>query len=385
MSRTQTHQVGVARYPSPRLWKDCRHGLLNDLGLGFYQHAEFNGGFQSTSLVSAVTYSITDILDAPASNDALRDNFENVWMGEVEAMFASFGQTTALTTLTDTPASLAALIIELNAMNDEIEAAFLTLGHTMTITDYAGGTADAVREESVATQNGEIETAFASVSANDEYSIDDFEMDFDVDARLTAVTGKLGGFIDIETGPVDNDAFAIFLRPFGEIERFSGKKMWFEVAFQPGALADQGVFMGFMEEAGLSRDAIADAAATTIGESYVGFRQLSGDTNGMDAAYKLDAGTEVEVLADVTNSVALPADQRVALVADTVRKYGFRFDGRFTGEFYVDGVKVASFEVTDALFATNVNFGFLFNIKTGTAARQSAALDWIRVAYEEVH
>jgi hypothetical protein len=385
MSRTQTDQVGVARYPSPRLWKDCRHGLLNDLGLGFYQHSEFNGGFQSTALTTLNGPTLPDPTDAPANDDALRDDLTAVWIPFLENVFTQAGGALSYTALTDSPASTAALVAELNARNDEIEAAFLVLGEVVAITDFAGANADAVREEFVATQNGEIEDGFASVFANDEYSMDDFEMDFDVNARLTAKAGELGGWIDVETGPNDNDAFAFFLRPFGEFQRLSQKKMWFEVSFEVGALADQGVFIGWAEEAALSRDIIADNTVTTIGESYVGFRMFSGDTDGLDAVYKLDNGTEVEVLADVTNGNGLPAGDRASVAANTPRKVGMRFDGRRNMEVFVDGYKVTSFELSDTTFPTNVNMGFIVSVKTGTAARQSIALDWARVAYEEVH
>jgi len=303
---------------------------------------------------------------------------------------SQFGTTLALTALTNSLADTEGGRILLNADIDanivEIEAAFLVLGETVVLTDVTTfASIDAIREYFVATLNPQIEAAFATVTANDEYSMDDFEMDFDAEARLTAVTGKLGGFMDVETGPVDNNAFAFFLRPFGEIERYSGKKMWFEVAMEPGALADQAIFFGFAEEDALSRDMISDNCAALIGESYVGFRVLNDETGEVDAVYKLDAGTEVEVIADATNSGGLPATQRSDIVAGTVRKYGLRFDGRFTIEFFVDGYKVGSVEATDALFPTNVSFGFVFVIKTGTAARQSAAVDWARVAYEEVH
>ena len=390
MSRAITDQVGVARYPSPRLWKDCRHGLLNDLGLGFYQHAEFNGGFQSTTLKSAFAITIPDPTDSPANTDALRDDLTAVWVPFIESLFSQFGTTLALTALTNSLADTEGGRILLNADIDanivEIEAAFLVLGETVVLTDVTTfASIDAIREYFVDTLNPEIEAAFATVTANDEYSMDDFEMDFDAEARLTAVTGKLGGFMDVETGPVDNNAFAFFLRPFGEIERYSGKKMWFEVAMEPGALADQAIFFGFAEEDALSRDMISDNCAALIGESYVGFRVLNDETGEVDAVYKLDAGTEVEVIDDATNSSGLPATQRSDIVAGTVRKYGLRFDGRFTIEFFVDGYKVGSVEATDALFPTNVSFGFVFVIKTGTAARQSAAVDWARVAYEEVH
>lgn len=391
MSRTITDQVGVARYPSPRIWKDCRNGLLNDLGLGFFQHSEFNGGFQNVTLSIGSAPVLPDPADTPANVDAFRDDLTAVWEIAVEQAFVNYGGAIALTVLgngrADTAAGLALLMADIEVQMREIEAAFLVQGVTMTISRFDDPQAsdDAAREVFVATVNPEIEAAFALVSVNDEIHMDGFSMDMDTDAKLTALTGKLGGFMDMETDDDDNDAFAIFIRPFGEIERNSGKKMWFEVAMQPGAVADQGIFIGFAEEAALNRDVIADDVAATIGESYVGFRQVTDEDGEVDAVYKLNAGTEVEVGDDVTNSAALPSAQRADIIADTVRKYGFRFDGRTTIEFFVDGVKVASTAIADATFPTNVNLGFVFAIKTGSAARVSAALDWVRVAYEEVH
>ena len=216
--------------------------------------------------------------------------------------------------------------------------------------------------------------------------MDDFEMDFDTDATLTAASGELGGFIAITTDNDDNDAFAIFLRPFGEIERNSYKKIWFEIAIQqPSVGADEAFFFGLAEEAAMSRDMIADNCAALIGESYVGFRKLNDETGEVDAVYKLNAGTEVEVGDDVTNANALAVADRSDPAANTVNKFGFRFDGRSTIEFFVDGIRVATERISDSTFPTNVNFGFVFAIKTGTALASVAEIDWIRVAYEEVH
>ena len=293
MPRTITDQPGVARYPSPRLWKDCRHGLLNDLGLGFYQHAEFNGGFQSSTLTaSANAPTLPDPTDAPASVDALRDDLTSGWEVFVEQVFGYFGAPVVLTALTnslaDDATGLALLIVDIEVQMAEIAAAFLLIGEVFTHTTFTGiTTADLVREHYVGTVNAEIEAAFTNVIVNDEQSMAAFEMDFDDDTVLTAKSGDLGGVIDIETDADDNDAFSMFLRPFGEIERRSGKKMWFEVSVELGALADQAVFFGWAEEDALSRDVIADDCAALIGESYCGFRVLSGDTDGMDAAYKL--------------------------------------------------------------------------------------------------
>ena len=44
-------QEGEANQPSPSLWRDCRMGLLNDLGLGKY--AAFDGTGMTTGVAGA--------------------------------------------------------------------------------------------------------------------------------------------------------------------------------------------------------------------------------------------------------------------------------------------------------------------------------------------
>ena len=93
---------------------------------------------------------------------------------------------------------------------------------------------------------------------------------------------------------------------------------------------------------------------------------------------------EVEIFDDASNSVALATADRSDLVAGTRRKFGMRFDGRSTIEVFVDGIRIQTLDVDSTIFPVNVNFGFVFAIKTGTAHRRSVAIDWIRVAYEEL-
>lgn len=206
-------------------------------------------------------------------------------------------------------------------------------------------------------------------------------IDCDDDTVFSAKASEVNGYQDIETDGDDNDAATLFTRPFAKIVRRSGNRVWFEVRLELGAVADQGVFAGLAEEAALSRDLIADNAGALIGESYVGFRVLADDTDAFDAAYKKDAGTEVEVLADVTNATAIDSGDRAAVAANTEVKLGFYFNGREDLKFYVNGVHVATQDVDDTLDQSKF-LGLAVSIKTGTAAAQSIAIDWVRAAYE---
>jgi len=209
-----------------------------------------------------------------------------------------------------------------------------------------------------------------------------FSIDGDDDTVITMKTAELGGYIDLETDGDDNDAVAIFTEPFGRVEIGSGKKLWLEARFEIGAVADQGLFFGLVEDAGASRDVVADNAGALIGESLIGFQILADDTNGVDAVFKLNAGTAVEMRSDITNLNTPAALTAFAVAADTEFKLGLKFDGDESIELYVNGVKVFVYTITPATFPVNVNMGAIFALKTGSAAAQSVAIDWIRGAYQ---
>jgi len=214
---------------------------------------------------------------------------------------------------------------------------------------------------------------------------DALAMDADTDTVLGNSTTERGGWLDIETDADDNDAAAIFSDVFCEIVRGSGKKVWFEAYLQLGDVdADQGVFVGLAEAAALNRDILANdvGAAGVAEESLVGFVIDNGDDDAVDAIYRLDNGTVAEVAADVTNSTRLPAGERASLVDDTPRKLGLRYDGYRTMTWFVDGYAVATQDV-DSTFPTGVNLGAIIGIKTGAAAAESAAIGWVRYAFED--
>jgi len=197
--------------------------------------------------------------------------------------------------------------------------------------------------------------------------------DGDIASVISFKTGEVGGFVDLETDGDNNDAAAFLTQPFAKISRDSGLQVWAEVSMELGAIADQGVFVGFVEEAGLTRDVVADNAAGLVGQSLIGFQVLNDATASIDAVAKLDAGAAIEMRA-VMNPTPLTANGTF--------KVGLRFDGERTIYLFFNGVKVGTYLVPGSGFPTGVNMGFIAAIKTGTAAAQSMAFDWIRVAHQ---
>ena len=209
-----------------------------------------------------------------------------------------------------------------------------------------------------------------------------FAVDADDNTVFSAKAGEVGGYQDIETDGDDNDAYALFTEPLGKIIKGSGQRAWAEVRLELGAIADQGVFFGLVEEAGASRDVVADDAGALIGESLIGFQILADDTDGVDAVYRKDADAVVEVAATVNNSVALPVADRADLAADTEFKLGLRYDGRDTLYWYFNGVQVAT-QTVDTTVDQSKDYAVVLAHKTGTAAAQSVAVDFIRYAFQK--
>lgn len=210
-----------------------------------------------------------------------------------------------------------------------------------------------------------------------------WSFDGDTDTVTAYKASEVGGYLDIETDGDDNDAAAFHTEPLGTITKNSGKKFWYEARFEVGDIAmDGGVFLGLVEEAGASRDVVADNAGALVGESLVGFQILADNPDAVDAVYKKDAGTVVEVLADVTNATAIASDDRASLVNNTEVKLGLRFDGRDKIRWYVNGIQVGA-QTVDSTVDQTKNYCAIFAIKTGAAAAESFAFDWVRVAVQD--
>ncbi len=220
------------------------------------------------------------------------------------------------------------------------------------------------------------------VAANEQRpAVGPFTLICDDDTTLSHKAAELGGYLDIETDNTDNDAWTIHTEPFCKFVPKSGNQVWLEGRLEIGdADADQGFFFGVGEEALQSLEIVDEDCAALFDESYLGFRILDGE-DAIDIAYKVDAGTEVVVASDVTDSDAL-GDDGASLADDTEYKLGLWFDGDETIRFYVDGVEVASLAASS--IDNTVNFVFASSLRTGGAALQSVAFDWIRMAYERM-
>lgn len=183
--------------------------------------------------------------------------------------------------------------------------------------------------------------------------------------------GSVGtGIVDLATSGADNDSAFMKNQPFTTFSLGSGKKIWMECRVAFPTITDWGFAFGLGESAFWTAEAVADDCADLITESFVGFRVVVGDPDGMDFVYQLDAGAEVE---DITGPVQ-------TLVAATYYRLGFKFNGQNAITVYVDGAKVGSFTITSATFPDGVNMAAGITLKAGAAAAYNAYIDWIRIA-----
>lgn len=231
--------------------------------------------------------------------------------------------------------------------------------------DFLGGTASAAATGAM----GGVGTGVLSI-------------DCDTDTVLAFKASEVGGYLDIETDGDDNDAFAIFTEPFCYIVENSGNKVWFEARLEIGdADGDQGFFCGLGEEACQSRDVIADDAGDLITETLIGYRILTGE-DAIDIVAQKDASAESVVSSDVTANTGVTG---YAALADADEwKLGMVFDGKTTVRFYVQGYEIASTEYSTTYFDYTKALCAVIALKTGAAAAESIAIDWVRGAYEEV-
>lgn len=228
--------------------------------------------------------------------------------------------------------------------------------------------------------------------------------------------------LSMATGATDNNNTGIFGEELGQIIRNSGQKFWFEARIAVGALGDTAFFVGLATRAGattattgiLSDNPSNSAAATTVGVTNIGFisAQTASAIATVNAVYKKGSATAVTVLADVTNATALIAEQAVQatgvvitqaaavtaqataplgegiqvaygnLVAASFRKFGVRFDGQKTLEFYVDGVMVARQDV-DSTVDQAAYYIPVIAAKNGASTALTLEVDFVRAGYQQ--
>jgi hypothetical protein len=177
--------------------------------------------------------------------------------------------------------------------------------------------------------------------------------------------------IDIETGGADNDSS--FLAQCARITPAlnNGKKFWFECLVANDDLGDAGSFIGLMETAGQTAEAIVDDCASIIDENYIGFRILAAAQTILDIEVNQGGGTGPTVILENAQT----------MVAGTYYRIGITFDGVDTLKYYVDGVLKAT-STLDSLDNDKMSnkLGLLITQKSGTGAAESLLLKWSRFA-----
>jgi hypothetical protein len=125
----------------------------------------------------------------------------------------------------------------------------------------------------------------------------------------------------------------------------------------------------------------------TTNGSFIGFRAVTADPDGMDAVYAT-ASTALTVHQEAADSTAkyVPGSSTVYLqnlIADTYVKFGLYFDGTKM-YWYVNGVRVndAGVAYNATNFPDGVNMHVVWGVKTGEAVAKAMTIDWYKIGYE---
>ncbi|MBW2604704.1 MAG: hypothetical protein JRE28_10390 [Deltaproteobacteria bacterium] len=207
------------------------------------------------------------------------------------------------------------------------------------------------------------------------------------------VTDEADGVINISGSGAEHDEAYICSNLLCDevIKKNSNKRLWFEASIKVlDGDADASIICGLGEASLLAADAIADdptSYPTTALADYdfIGFMAGTDGTNmgGIDSVYHQDgdSGTVTVVQADVvTNTAGTTTND------DVYKKLGFKFDGKSTVTFYVDGVAQTTTLDVDDLTGNKLDdaLGIIIGIKDDTGGADDLQLDWVRFACDKV-
>lgn len=147
----------------------------------------------------------------------------------------------------------------------------------------------------------------------------------------------------------------------------NGGHRWFEARIRPSAIADGAAFFIGLASAGLAgADTMVDTtSALKAAGSFVGFRTLTGEGEGLKAIYQKGGETLVTVAAAAT------------LTAAAWVKVGMYFNGKML-RYYIDGLQVASVVINSSTvnFPDGTILGPLYGGKNVAAAAKNYDIDW---------
>ena len=185
------------------------------------------------------------------------------------------------------------------------------------------------------------------------------------------------GRMILSTATTDNNAAGLtdgdnVLAPW-RIDVTKQNDVAFECSFTLSSIVDVAILVGLGEEGLAANDTLADNTGAIADKDFVGFRTLTAAPTELDAFFKEEGQTEVEVAAAAGT-----------IVAGTAIKAGFYYDAsKDTIKYYVDNVLVGTQTgVTDVNFPTGEGLAPLVYIKTGSAADKEISIDWWAIAQQ---
>lgn len=196
-------------------------------------------------------------------------------------------------------------------------------------------------------------------------------------ADVDQVADVTGGQVILEGSGADNDSSFLTSADLYLLTRNSGKRFWFEARVKlEAATGDFAAFVGLIESVGATAELIADNGGSLIDEDYVGF---FADTNSTDIQpWNLainQGGSGNFPVNVVANALAVSA---------SFVKLGMKFDGKSTVEFYVNGAKVATYDIGSLDNDTMAHeFAVAFGVKDGGANTLGLTADWVRFVGEK--
>lgn len=153
-------------------------------------------------------------------------------------------------------------------------------------------------------------------------------------------------------------------------------KFWYEARVKLSTVAANHAFVvGMMDTTALSAAVPVTATGTIADANFVGFHRPEANTTAIDASYKANGVTAVEVNSDIGT-----------LVAATYIKLGMKFDPQDGNKlaFYLDGIKQASTKTLGAAagtdFPDDIGLAPVIGQTLGASASKTITMDWWRIA-----
>jgi len=207
------------------------------------------------------------------------------------------------------------------------------------------------------------------------------------------VTDEADGVINISgSGAAHDEAYICSNLLYDKvIKKNSNKRLWFEASIKVlDGDADASIICGLGEASLMAADAIANDATsyptTALADyDFIGFMAGTNGTNmgGIDTVYHQegDSGTVTVVQADVvTNTAGTTTND------DVYKKLGFKFDGKSTVTFYVNGTACTTTLDIDDLTSDKLDhaLGIIIGIKDDASGADDLQIDWVRFAADKV-